>query len=49
MSTATLLRAGVCRVVLKKKKLASHNVIIEAKDVVENATAEVVNESNIPN
>ena len=50
MSTATLfLRAGICRVVLKKKRKLHLIMLFEAKAVVENATAEVVNESNIPN
>ena len=39
------LRAGICRVVLKKK-VTSHNVVIDAKAVVQNPIAEVVDESN---
>ena len=40
------LRAGICRVVLKKKKVTSHKVVIDAKAVVQNAIAEVANDSN---
>ena len=40
------LRAGICRVLLKKKKVTSHNVVIDAKAVVQNPIAEVVDESN---
>lgn len=41
------LRAGICRVVLKKKKVTSHNVVIDAKAVVKNASAEVDNDSKL--
>ena len=39
------LRAGICRVVLKKK-VTSHNVVIDAKAVGQNQNAEVVDETN---